>query len=95
MKFVALGIVELQEVLATGDIDQLCIAGVVNFKEQVLHLITAAQCEYTVPFSYFKSNTTSVPNFDAFDIIDHGQTIKLGEYEAAFDAIVEQFAGNS
>lgn len=95
MKFVALGIAELQEVLATGNIQQLCIAGVVDFKKQALHLINAAHCEYTVPFSYFKNNPKSVPNFDAFDIIDYGQTIKLGDYEAAFDAIVEQFAGNS
>ncbi len=43
----------------------------------------------TVPFSAFeKSGDGTKPNFNAFAVIDCGQTVKLGDDEAAVDAIL-------
>jgi hypothetical protein len=46
----------------------------------------------TVPFSAFaKSGDGTVPDFDAFSVTDCGQTVKLGNYEAAVDAILYEY----
>jgi len=46
----------------------------------------------TVPFSAFeKSGTGTKPDFNEFAVIDCGQTVQLGEYEAAVDAILYEY----
>jgi len=46
----------------------------------------------TVPFSAFeKSGDGTEPDFNAFSVIDCGQTVKLGEYEAAVDALLYEY----
>jgi DNA-binding Xre family transcriptional regulator len=46
----------------------------------------------TVPFSGFeKSGTGTMPDFDRFAVIDCGQTVELGDYEAAVDAILYEY----
>ena len=43
----------------------------------------------TVPFSTFeKSGDGTEPDFNKFAVIDCGQTVQLGNYEAAVDAIL-------
>jgi DNA-binding Xre family transcriptional regulator len=46
----------------------------------------------TVPFSAFEpSGAGTEPNFNEFSVVDSGQTIQLGDYEAAVDAILYEY----
>ena len=42
-----------------------------------------------VPFSIFKPTGNGIePDFDDIEIIDDGQTLRLGKYEAIFDSVL-------
>ena len=46
----------------------------------------------TVPFSAFeKSGDGTRPDFNELSVIDCGQTVQLGDYEAAVDAILYEY----
>lgn len=46
----------------------------------------------TVPFVAFEtSGDGTIPDFDRFSVVDFGQTIRLGDYEAASDAVLRDF----
>jgi hypothetical protein len=45
-----------------------------------------------VPFAWFRSSPGSAkPNFEDLEVTDGGQTVRLGQYEAAADAILYEF----
>jgi MmyB-like transcription regulator ligand binding domain len=45
-----------------------------------------------VPFGWFRASPGSAkPNFEDFEVMDGGQTVRLGQYEAAVDAILYEF----
>jgi hypothetical protein len=70
------------------------IEGTVDFKNKVLILIQTGENKKNVyiPFSWFKSTPEGPePDFYDFEIIDSGQTIRLGYYEAASDTILDEF----
>lgn len=46
-----------------------------------------------IPFSWFKANGKDAPNFGDVEIIDDGQTIRLGKYEADADFAIEEHTG--
>ena len=46
----------------------------------------------TVPFTAFgTSGSGTKPNFNKFAVIDCGQSIQLGDYEAAVDAVLYEY----
>lgn len=69
---------------------RLFIAGRVYFDEGVVVLITGKLEVVRVPFSWF-TPTNIAPNFKDFDIIDCGQTVRLGYYEASTEAVLKDF----
>lgn len=44
-----------------------------------------------IPRTWFLPSGTAAPDFDDFEVIDYGQTIRLGRYEAATDALLYDF----
>lgn len=42
-------------------------------------------------FVCFESSGTNNPDFSKIEIIDYGQTIKLGEYEVSVQRLLEQY----
>jgi hypothetical protein len=45
-----------------------------------------------VPWSWFRARPSGPkPDFAELDVVDAGQTVKLGDYEAATDAILYEF----
>ena len=44
----------------------------------------------SIDLGFFTPSGTETPDFDHLEIIDHGQTIKFGNYEAATDSILEE-----
>ncbi len=80
---------ELAEVLQADDRANLVIGGFANHTTGTLTLWRGHLESLTVPFSSFqKAGDGTLPDFSAFSVIDGGQTVKLGSYEAAVDAIL-------
>ncbi len=83
---------ELAEVLAAENRDDLFIGGSVNHATETITFWRGNLKSLTVPFSTFeKSGDGTEPDFDKFAVIDCGQTVKLGDYEAAVDAILYEY----
>lgn len=80
---------ELAEVLAAENRADLFIGGFVNQATETITFWRGNLNSLTVPCSTFEnSGDGTKPNFDALSVIDSGQTVKLGGYEAAVDAIL-------
>lgn len=80
---------ELAEVLSAENRGDLLIGGFVNDATETVTLWRGNLRSLTVPFSIFQPSGGGLkPDFRKFSIIDCGNTIKLGEYEAATDAIL-------
>jgi DNA-binding Xre family transcriptional regulator len=83
---------ELAEVLEADNPANLLIGGFVNEATQTITLWRGNIESLTVPFSAFeKSGDGTEPDFNAFSVTDGGQTVKLGHYEAAVDAILYEY----
>jgi hypothetical protein len=92
--FTFLAFQELVEVLALPDeeVRDLVIGGVVDASAEVITLTRGDGSSLVVPFSAFPPAASGpAPNFGKFSVTDYGRTIKLGEYEAATDAILYEF----
>lgn len=68
----------------------LCVAGKINKEEESISLIWGDGIRSNYPLSIFIPNGTTSPNFNDLSIIDHGNTIRLGTYEASVKSILEE-----
>jgi hypothetical protein len=84
---------DLGEVLAAENRGDLFIGGTVN-KANGTVTLWRGNLEYlVVPFSAFPRSGDGIdPDFDAFSVTDCGHTVRLGDYEAAADAILYEYA---
>jgi DNA-binding Xre family transcriptional regulator len=83
---------ELAEVLDAENRADLFIGGFVNKEHESITFWRGNLASLTVPFSALeKSGDGTEPDFDAVSVIDCGQTVKLGSYEAAVDAILYEY----
>lgn len=86
---------ELFEVLASSRKGELIIGGYVDADSETITLWTGELNEVKVPFSSFQdSGTETSPDFSKFSVIDFGQTIKLGDYEASTESILYENCPN-
>jgi hypothetical protein len=80
---------ELAEVLASENRHNLVIGGFVDPQTETLTLYRGDFEKFSVPLSIFKpTGVGTAPDPSALEVTDYGQTIRLGEYEAATDAIL-------
>lgn len=83
---------EMEQALRAPHRADLAIAGLVDDKLQTVTLWRGDLRPLVVPWAAFKqSGSGPTPDFRRFQIIDYGQTIRLGEYEAATDALLYEF----
>lgn len=83
---------ELAEVLEDENRSELFIGGVVNKATETVTFWRGDLEPLTVPFAAFKpSGDGTKPDFNDFSVIDSGQTVRLGRYEAAVDAILYEY----
>lgn len=83
---------ELTAVLESPKGRDLFIGGTVDKEAEVLVLCRGDLTQVIVPFSWFTVPEGGPrPNWDKFEVIDFGHTVKLGSYEAATDAILYDF----
>jgi DNA-binding Xre family transcriptional regulator len=84
---------ELAEVLEAKNGSDLFIGGSVDQATETITFWRGDLKALTVPFSAFeKSGDGTHPDFDKFSVIDSGQTVRLGQYEAAVDAVLYENA---
>ena len=70
----------------------LFLGGAVDAENEVVTLWRGDLRSLAVPFAGFPPSGDGVqPDFDAFSVVDYGHTVRLGEYEAATDAILYEF----
>jgi hypothetical protein len=83
---------EIAEVLADKHPESFFIGGVADAEDKALVLYRGSLERVVVPFSWFRAAPGGVkPQFDDFEVIDGGQTVRLGKYEAATDAVLYEF----
>jgi DNA-binding Xre family transcriptional regulator len=83
---------ELAEALEAENCTDLFIGGSIDQASQTITLWRGNLESLTVPFSAFEKSGDGIePNFDQFSVTDYGQTIRLGSYEAAADAILYEY----
>ncbi|MCA9263013.1 MAG: helix-turn-helix domain-containing protein [Planctomycetales bacterium] len=83
---------ELGEVLVSDNRRNLFIGGTVNHNSKTITLWRGSLSSITVPFCAFEpSGNGTKPDFSKFSVADYGHTIKLGDYEAAADAVLYEF----
>jgi hypothetical protein len=84
-----LGLDDLFEVLGSAHRANLFVGGAVVPAAKSLVLIRGDLTSLVVPFSWFVARPNGPkPDFTDFEVIDSGQTIKLGSHEAAVDAVL-------
>ena len=83
---------ELADVLESERRGDLFIGGSVNNATKTITFWRGNLDSITVSFSAFEpSGDGTRPDFGKFSIIDGGQTVQLGRYETAIDAILYEF----
>ena len=83
---------ELAEVLVTENKRYLFIGGTVDSENEIITLWRGDLTSLAIPFSAFTPSDDGIkPNFTAFSVTDYGHTVRLGEYEAAADALLYEF----
>lgn len=83
---------QIREVMRAAHRGNLIIGGLVSSSARALVLIRGSLERLVVPWSWFEPSAAgSQPDFDDFEVVDFGQTIRLGRYEAAVDAILYEF----
>src|SRR5271166_2181682 len=70
---------------------RLLLGGAIDFDNGNAVFYDGALKEIIVPLSFFRETGKTQPDFQNFSIIDDGQTIKFGGYEAASDAVLYEF----
>lgn len=66
----------------------LFIGGAVDIESKTLALIRGNLDRLIVPLHIFRPSGNCKPDFDQFRIVDYGQTIQFGKYEAAADFVL-------
>ena len=83
---------ELAAALKAGNAPDLFIGGGADAASRTLTLWRGDLQPLTVPFLAFEiSGDGTIPDFERFSVVDFGQTIRLGDYEAASDAVLRDF----
>ena len=87
---------ELFDVMADGRAADLFIGGVVDHEDKALVLYRGNLETLVVPMRTFQqAHDGPRPSFEDFEVTDYGTTIRLGEYEAAADAILYELDGDA
>jgi hypothetical protein len=90
--FKLLPIEEIAEIFASPESEDSIIGGIVDKENDSVILYRGNLEPITLPLSWFKAGPNSPqPDPGDFEVIDFGQTIRLGEFEAGTDAILYEF----
>lgn len=84
-----LPISNLREVLASPNRGDLAVGALVSAPREVVVMIRGNLERTVVPWTWFRATPNgAAPDFDDVEVVDSGLTLRLGQYEAAVDAIL-------
>jgi len=83
---------ELAEILEAPieNLNRFIISAIIHHDSRIISLWLGDESHLRLHFNFFTPGGKETPDFDQVEIIDHGLTLKLGNYEAATDWIVEE-----
>lgn len=79
---------ELIAALLAPNAKDLAISALVSHRWRALLLTLGDLSTTAIPLSTFRDRAGITPDLDCVTLTDYGQTIRLGEYEAAVDAVL-------
>ena len=83
---------EIAEIFASPDSEDSFIGGIVDKENGSVILYRGNLEPLNVPLSWFEAGPNSPqPDPDDFEIIDFGQTVRLGKFEAGTEAILYEY----
>lgn len=83
---------ELIEAIKADNREDVFIGGTVDGADEVVIFYRGNLSRMAVPFSWFiRPRETDRPDFSTLGLADHGQTVRLGRFEASADAILYAF----
>ncbi len=83
---------EIAEIFASPNSEDYFIGGIVDKENGSVIMYRGNLDPITLPLSWFKAGPNSPqPDPDDFEVIDFGQTIRLGKFEAGTEAILYEF----
>jgi hypothetical protein len=81
--------VELAAVFEREDRADFCIAGTIEPELGIAVLLRGDLKVIAAPLTDFgPGGDGTPPDFDDFEVVDHGRTLRFGSYEAAFDVLL-------
>lgn len=82
----------MRDVMSARNREDLLIGVSVSPERRGLVVYRGSMARVLVPFGWFEPSPNGVaPDFGEVEVIDHGATLRLGEYEAATSAILYSF----
>lgn len=86
---------ELFFCMCEGALNFCFTGGFTDRDSETLFLLRGDKKVFAVPFAFFEPSGTppnlTIPDFDQLGIIDFGQAIRLGEYEASYTSIMHVY----
>lgn len=79
---------EIYAIFLRKDRDEFCIGATIDQSAGVIICVRGDLSVISAPLSSFESSSGVIPNFNDFEIIDHGRTLRFGDYQAAFSALL-------
>ena len=83
---------EISEIFTSPESEDYFIGGIIDKANDSVVLYRGNLVPITLPLSWFEAGPNSPqPDPDDFEIIDFGQTVRMGEFEAGTEAILYEF----
>jgi DNA-binding Xre family transcriptional regulator len=87
-----LSIAEILEIFSSANPSDLIIGGVIKDDLKTLVLTRGDLSTVVVPLSTFRSSGDGTkPDFSVFSIVDGGQTLRFGNYEASVESVLYEY----
>ncbi len=83
---------EMREVFKAPDTKDRFVGGIIDDETKTVALWRGDLSSFVVPFSAFEPTANGIePDWARFSVTDYGHTLKLGNYEAASDAVLYEY----
>ena len=83
-----LPVTEILTIFLRDDRDQFCIGGSIDPSAQAIICVKGDFSVISAPLTFFESSAGVTPDFNDFEVIDHGRTLRFGKYQATFSVLL-------
>jgi len=86
---------EIVTILLRKDRADFCIGGTMEMDADMLCVVRGDLSNLWIPLTSLRARETGpAPDLTRFQVVDHGRTLQLGTYQAAFDALLYELDVN-